>query len=266
MSHSTLPRPGTEQDDRGRARLASFEAPGPSLASGLLAAVVVFVFVFVSSSIAALPAFRFELQLPAILPLLVWAAAGGVESWTNHLIGWLEPWRRSFGVIGLVPWAFTLIFELVAPSTLSLPWWMVPLSATAAAIPVVVMAARSRAALVVPPPVTQAARPSLFILAVASVLVTYGAAKPSLLGASLQVIVAAVLVVAALRPGGVAQALTQWRPVQWMALTWASLVMWAAVVLPQFITWMANPWVVLGVVVAAGVPLFVSSLRAGQRS
>lgn len=233
---------------------------------GLLAAVMVGAFVMTSGLIATQHAFRFEGQLPALLPFFVWGAAAGVGHLANLGRTLLEPWRAAWGYVSLVPYAVLMVTVAVVPG-LELPWWTAAIAAVCAALPFVVVGLRSDPTLHVTP-VRDADDASLrgtFLTGVALMLLAYAVSGPAVAGAILSVLLAVALTIAGMMTHGMARASRTWRMRHWMALTWGSLVLWASALLRGLTTFFDDSWFVLTVVLLAGVPLILINSSEARR-
>lgn len=233
---------------------------------GALAATLVGAFVLTSGLIATQHAFRFEGQLPALLPFFAWGAAAGVGHLANLGRTLLPRWRAAWGYASLVPYAALMMSAAVVPG-LELPWWTALVAAVCAAAPFGVVALRSDPSLTVTP-VRDADDASLrgtFLIGVALMLLAYAVAGPAVAGAILSVLLAVALGIAAMMTHGMARASRTWRMRHWMALTWGSLVIWVSAILRGLTTFFDDSWFVFTVVVAAGVPLILCNRSEVRR-
>lgn len=234
---------------------------------GLLAAVLVGAFVLTSGLVATQHAFRFEGQLPALLPFFVWAAAAGVGHLANLGRTLLAPWRAAWGYVSLVPYAVLMIAVAVVPG-LQLPWWTAAIAAACAAGPFIAVGLRSDPTLAVTP-VRDADDTSLrgtFLTGVALMLLAYAVSGPPVTGAIMSVLLAVGLAIASMMTHGMARASRTWRMRHWLALTWGSLVIWISALLRGLTTFFDDVWFVFTVVILAGIPLIVINSAEARRS
>ncbi len=217
-------------------------------------------FTLASSLVAVLPAFRFESQFPAILPVLTWAAAAGVGPLLQGARRLVEPWRAAQGLIFLAPYVVLVTLSMVLPEW-ALPWWVAVLVAVTATVPFGVLAFRRPELFVyeVQRAPDVGSRRGTFLIALALMLLTYAVAGPPVIGPLVGGLAAAGLVVGALLPTGLARAAQAWPAGHWAALLWGSAIVWASSVLHGLTSFFADPWFVATAMVFAGVPLVVAN-------
>lgn len=225
---------------------------------GLIAAVLVAGFVATSSLIATLPEFDYVSQLPAILPIFLWAAAAGVGHLSNLGRALFKPWRAALGLWTLIPYAALLLVTAAVPD-LMVPWWVPLAVAGVAAAPFLVVAARTHASLHVQPARVpdDRSRRGTFLVAIAELLMAWGVTQGAVMMATVGVLLIVALGVASLMPQGLASASHTWRLPHWTSLAWGSLVIWASALLKGTTSFFVDPWFVLTVVVLAPLPLLV---------
>ncbi|QIK71398.1 hypothetical protein G7070_02715 [Propioniciclava coleopterorum] len=236
--------------------------PRPSaatLAAGLTGAVAC-CFILTSALVAILPQFRFESQVPAVLPLFAWAGALGVDGVAAHLGRIKRPWRESYGVFSVLPFLGLHLVALAVPD-LPIPAWVAVLVAACVAVPFVLVARRDDAGLVPPAPEASDARSrrGTALVGVALALLAYAASGPLITAATAGVLTAVALGVAALRTGGLARAGRAWDARQWAAAAWGSLVVWVCVILHGTTPWLISLWADLLAMLLAAVPLILAS-------
>ncbi len=224
----------------------------------LVAAAAVGIGVLSSGYVAILPAFRFTAQVPAILPVLLWPAACGIGSVAAGARQAFAPWRASFGPVSLLPWAVLLALPSVAPD-LAIPMWAPVVAGAAAAAPFVVLAARGTLPWSVAGRrrVDDASLRGTFLVAVAIMVMVWSVGGPPIAGTIAGVLLAVALVVAGLLPGGLAQAARAWGMRHWLALAWASVVVWLAVPVSATTAFFRDPWYLVSSMVLAALPLIL---------
>ena len=232
---------------------------------GLMAAVLVFGFVLTSTLVAILPAFRFESQFPVLLPFFAWVGAAGAGHLANLGRSLLKPWRDAFGYASVVPYVLVMLVTAAAPH-LEVPWRLGPIAAACASFPFVRLAVRARTGLMFNPArdADAATRRGTFLVGVALMLMAYAVAGPLVSGAVFAVLVAVGLGIVGMMPHGLARASRTWRLRHWAALAWASLVVWASVLLHGTTTAFRSPWAVLAAVLLAGLPLLLLDVLEGR--
>ena len=215
-------------------------------------------FALASSLVAVLPAFRFESQFPAILPLLTWAAAAGVGPLLQGARRLVEPWRATHGLIFVAPYVVLLMLSIVLPEW-AVPWWVAVAVAATATVPFAVLTLRRPELFEyeVPRSPDVGSRRGTFLIALALMLLSYAVAGPPVIGPLVGGLTAAGLVVGALLPTGLARAAHTWPAGHWAALLWGSAVVWSSSVLHGQTSFFADPWFVATGMVFAGVPLVV---------
>lgn len=240
------------------------------MGTGLTGAALVGGAVLVSSLTALLPQFRYESQIAAMLPFFVWAAALGVGEVSQRVRAVVTPWRANLGLVSLVPYAALLATVAVTrgPRGPQLPVWWAVVAAAAAAAPFLVAALRRGGPVRTREPlaVTPASQRGTFLLVAASMILTWSMTGPRFTGALLQVVVAAALALAALRPNGLADAARSWGPFHWGSLMFASLLMWAGYLLWMTTGWLEPIWARIILVLLAGLPLAVVNRIQGGRT
>ncbi len=224
---------------------------------------------FVSSSIALLPEFRYESQFGAMLPFFLWAAGPGISEVTQRVRRVVGPWRANLGLASLVPYIALLATVAVTrgPRGPVLPWWWALITGLAAALPFLVATVRDSEPRPPrePAEVTPVGQRGTFLLAAASMALTWSMSGPRFTGALLQVVLAAALAVAALRTNGLADAASSWGPSHWVSLAFASVLMWSGYLLWMTTDWLEPVWVRIVLVLLAGLPLTVVNHMQGRR-
>lgn len=215
-------------------------------------------FALASSLVAVLPAFRFESQFPAILPVLTWAAAAGIGPLLHGARQLVAPWRATYGPVFVAPYVVLLMLSIVLPEQ-AIPWWIAVAVAATATVPFAVMALRRPELFVHEPPRSPdvGSRRGTFLIALALMFLAYAVAGPPVVGPLVGGLAAAGLVVGALLPTGLARATLTWPTGHWVALLWGSAVVWASSVLHGLTSFFADPWFVATGMVFAGVPLVI---------
>lgn len=234
---------------------------------GVLAAVMVFAFVLTSSLIATLHEFRFESQLPALMPFFVWGAATGAGHLANLGRALFASWRAALGIWSLVPYAALMLATAVVPG-LAVPWWAALVVAALAALPFLVVGLRADPNLRTSPAVgvDDDSRRGTFLVGAALMVTAYATVGPVITASIVSVLAAVALGVASLMTHGLARASRTWRMRHWATLTWGSLVIWAGVIV-KGTTHLFDPgWAQLVAVVLAGVPLVVVNMVEGRRA
>ncbi|MFT3875553.1 MAG: hypothetical protein QM708_03860 [Propioniciclava sp.] len=241
-------------------------APARTAGTGLVLAVAVASFVFASSLVAVLPAFRFESQFPALLPLFAPAAAAGIGPVLAAARAVAGPWRAVHGPVFLLPYALVLVWGAAVPAS-PLPWWVALVASVSVAAPFFVIALRERALLGFPAHAEPDAssRRGTVLIGLALLLLVYAVAGPPLIGPVSGALLAVVLAIAALLPSGLARASQTWGTGSWLALLWGALVVWASAVVHGLTSVFAQPWVLAGVMVLAGLPLLAVQSATGRR-
>lgn len=209
------------------------------------------------AALAVLPGVPFIQVLPATVPALVAAAAVGVDrltSWAPRL--WAE-WRGWFGYLTLAPWLLLLAVSAVDPH-LALPTWLAAVCAAIVPLPLLwsALAPHRLRARTRPAPDAHGRRGGLWSAAALGLAAYAVADTPA--GVALQLGLPVVLVVASLRPRGLADAGATWRARQWLALVWGGAVVCATVV-GVHLGLLPAPWTPASAAVAAGVPLALAS-------
>lgn len=244
-------------------------APSPRgvpAAVGLLGAGLAFVAVMSSSFVAILPAFRFESQVPAVLPLLLWVAAAGLGHLATLGRLLLAPWRAAFGVASLVPWALILAVPMVAPHV-TIPWWSAPVAGGAAALPFAVAALRpgvSGLGLVEPRCVSGTSLRGTFLVGVATMAMLWSVGGPPIVSTIAGVLLGLVLGLAGLAPHGLAHATRAWSLRHWAALVWGSAIVWLSIPLSATTRFFDDPWYLAASMVVAGLPLILVNRADAQ--
>ena len=259
----------TVDDDRRVATTAQPVEDGLTRGVGLVGSALSFVFVLTSGLVAILPAFRFESQFPAALPVFLWAAAAGVGHLANAGREALAPWRAAGGLVGIAPYLALLAVTSVAPD-LAVPWWTAVVAAAAAALPFVVASFRGRGhpELVVERQVADHSLRGTFLVGLAAMLMVWSVGGPPIVRTIVAVLLALALVVVGLLPHGLAHATRAWSLRHWLALAWGSCVIWVSVPLAVTTAFFGDSWYLAVTMVAAGLPLILVN-RAdaqGQRS
>lgn len=233
---------------------------------GLLGAAVVFVAVLSSCFVAILPAFRFESQFPAVLPLFLWAAAAGAGHLATFGRLLLDPWRAAFGLPSLVPWAVVLAIPMVARHV-ALPWWSAPVAAFVAAVPFVVAALRpggEELRLVAERQVSGQSLRGTFLVGIATMALVWAVGGPPVVSTIVGVLLALALGVGALLPHGLALATRTWRLRNWASLAWGSALVWLTIPLSATTRFFADPWYLAASMVVAGLPLVLVNRADAQ--
>lgn len=240
------------------------------MGTGLLGALLVGGSVFVSSMIALLPEFRYESQFGAILPFFLWAAGPGISEVTLRVRNVVGPWRANLGPASLVPYVALLVTVAVTrgPRGPVLPWWWALATGIAAALPFLVAVLRKSEPRPPREPVevTAAGQRGTFLLAAASMALTWSMSGPRFTGALMQVLLAAALAVAALRANGLADAVRSWGRSHWISLAFASILMWSGYLLWMTTDWLEPVWVRIVLVLMAGLPLTIVNQIQGRRA
>ena len=234
---------------------------------GVLAAILVFAFVLTSSLIATLHEFRFESQLPALMPFFVWAAAAGVGHLANLGRALFRPWRAAFGLWSLVPYGALMLITAVVPG-LELPWWASLIAAGAAALPFLVVGFKADPNLRTSPVVgdDDESRRGTFLVGAALMVAAYAVSGPLITASIIAVLTTVALGVTSLTTHGLARASHTWRMRHWMALTWGSLVIWGCII-AKGTTDVLDPWWAQFVaVVLAGLPLVLVNMVESRRA
>lgn len=234
---------------------------------GLIAAMLVFSFVATSSLIAILPEFEYASQLPALLPFFLWAAAAGVGHMSNLGRGLASPWRASLGIWSFLPYAVLMVVTAAVPE-LTAPWWVALVVAGVAALPLMLVAARSPASLHLDPAgaPSEQSRRGTFLIAIAELLMTYAVTQNVVIMATMGVLLAVALAVASLMPHGLAHASRTWGLAHWISLGWGSVIVWASALLTGTTSFFTDPWFVLTAVVIAPMPLLILNGMDARRA
>ncbi|MBK8461593.1 MAG: hypothetical protein IPL36_00535 [Nigerium sp.] len=224
-------------------------------------------FALASSLVAVLPAFRFESQFPALLPLIAWAAAAGIGPLMLGARRLLDPWRAAHGLIFVAPYVVLLMLSVVLPER-SVPWWVAVAVAATATVPFATLALRRPELFAYEParPADVGSRRGTFLISLALMLLAYAVAGPPVIGPLVGGLTAAGLVVGALLPAGLARAAHTWPAGHWAALLWGSTVVWASSVLHGLTSFFVDPWFVATAMVFAGVPLVVVNSMESNRA
>ena len=247
------------------ARAGVSQRQGIDLGVGLVCAALAFVGVLTSTLVAVLPAFKFESQFPAIMPVFLWVAAAGLSHATNAVRAVLDPWRAGFGLVSLVPWVAVLVTDAVAPHV-DVPWWVALVSATAAALPFGVASLRggSHVLLGAERTVTDESLRGTFLIALAIMMMVWALGGRGVIGTIVGVLLVVALGVVALLPHGLAHATRAWRLAHWVALAWGSAIVWLAAPLSATTRFFADPWYLVSTMLIAGLPLVLVN-RADAR-
>ncbi|MDO5534959.1 MAG: hypothetical protein Q4F65_09935 [Propionibacteriaceae bacterium] len=232
----------------------------------LMASVLVGAFVLTSALLATLPQFRFESQLPALMPFAAWAGAVGIGHLANLGSALHAPWRAAQGYVSLVPYVLVVLVASVAPGVL--PWWSAVVAAASAMVPFGVLAARAGTGLAIDPvrDADAASTRGTLLVAIGLMVLAYAAAGPLFSGALLGALAVAALLVASMLPHGLARASRTWRVRHWAALAWGSLVIWAAVLVDGLTAVLTPTWVLVVVVALSGLPMALVNWWESRRS
>lgn len=234
---------------------------------GVLAAILVFAFVLTSSLITTLHQFRFESQLPALLPFFVWAAAAGVGHLANLGRALFAPWRAALGPVSLVPYGALMLVTAVVPG-LELPWWASVIAAVAAALPLLAVGLKADPNLRTSPVVgaDDESRRGTFLVGAALMVAAYSVSGPIITASIIAVLTTVALGVTSLMAHGLARASHTWRMRHWLALTWGSLVIWGCIIVKGTSDWLDPWWGQFLAVVLAGLPLVLVNMVESRRA
>lgn len=196
--------------------------------------------------------------LPALLPLIVAAAAVGVGRLIDGAPRLGAEWLGPVGYVSAAP-AVLLLFVSAADQTLAMPGWLSLVTAGVATLPFLLSAfgpRRFRAAL--RPRRDEHARSGALWVAAALGVLTYLLGL-GLVGGIVQTALVLALVLAALRPRGLADAGGAWGRIAWLAFGWGAAVFWAVAVGVAY--GVAPTWLPAAAGVAAALPLALLNLR-----
>ena len=255
----------TVDDDRRVATAAQPVVGGLTRSVGLVGAALAFAFVLTSGLVAVLPAFRFESQFPALLPVFLWLAAAGVGHLANAGRHALGPWRAAGGLVGAAPYFVLLGVTSVAPD-LAVPWWTAAVAAAAAALPFVLASFRGRPGpeLVAERQVTDLSLRGTFLVGLAAMLMVWSVGGPPIVRTIVGVLLALALVVVGLLPHGLASATRSWSMRHWIALAWALCAVWVSVLLAVTTAFFGDAWYLAVTMVLAGLPLLLVNRADAQ--